>query len=238
MLERTDVYIMRPLFIALYLVFAISTYGQSGSGSAKQVPALRTQTFGELHAMTDPRTYQFDSAGLVMFSNGYLISRGEFLQAWKEANLADTSQKAKAKFLDDYILRFQKIAEAMNQELDTVVAFQIEYLKFKQELITPYLNAGKTRLEAEAMDSVKYALRTHYGDQLIRVLNYKEIWSEDTDENLRQFYSTHDLYQGQTFETSKTKVVFDLNKELETKLKGRVQNNFPFAINPRYKGKL
>lgn len=225
---------MKVLFTSLVLLIGLVSFGQTPN-EARVVPPLRQQTFGVSNVAYDLPKYEFDSSGLVYFGNGYLITKNEFLQAFYETPRSDSSQAVQNKFLDEYILKLQKIFEAMDQNLDTSTAFQLNFLKYKQDLITPHLNAGKTRLEAEAMDSVKYSLRKYYGDQLLRALNQKEIWSKDTDANLQEYYNEHlELYQGQSFAISKTKVVHDLNKKLETDLNAKVKGKFLYRINPAY----
>lgn len=223
---------MKLLFTAILVLTGLFSSGQTPN-EARVVPPLRQQTFGVSNVTYDLKKYVFDTSGLAYFGNGFLLTKNEFLQAFYETNRSDSSQTAQNKFLSEYILRYQKIFEAMSQNMDTSMTFQINFLKYKQDLITPYLNKGMTRLEAEALDTVKYSVRKYYSDQLLRALNYKEIWSQDTDENLRQFYNEHlALYQGQTFEISKTKVVHDLNRKLETDLNERVKSKFPYVANP------
>jgi len=223
---------MKTISTSLFIVFSLFAFGQTPDDT-RVVPPLRQQTFGITYAKYDILKYEFDTSGLVYFDNGYLITREEFNYVLREAHAMDTSEQIKKRMLSDFILARQKVFEAMDQDLDTAKAFQLNFLMYKQELITPYLNEGKTRLEAEAIPEVKFALRKYYSDEMIRVLNIKEIWSQDTDENLRPYFNGHpELYQGQPYEISKTKVVHDLNKKLETDLNARVTGKFQFVVNP------
>ncbi len=225
---------MKVLFAAFLMMTTLVSFGQTPN-EARVVPPLRQQIFGVSNVAYDLPKYEFDTSGLVFFGNGFLITQEEFLLAFYEIPRSDSSQAAQNKFLDEYILKLQKIFEAMDQDLDTSTTFQLNFLKYKQDMITPWLNEGYSRLDAEARPEVKFALRQYYGDQLLRVLNQKEIWSKDTDENLQEFYNDHlALYQGQSFATSKTKVVHDLNKKLETDLNERVNGKFPFVVNPKH----
>lgn len=233
---------MRTAFTFALLFSMLLAYGQTSvpakdtTHDARVIPVLRKQTFGEFHAFADVRTYEFDTSGLVIFNNGCLITSEEFRFVLSKAGASDTTQAVKNKMLDDLILSRQKMFEAMDQNLDTSLAFQLDFLKYKQELITPYLNEGRTRLEAESLPEVKYALRAYYCDQLLHALQKKEVWSKDTDGNLIDFWSEHpELYQGQSFAISRTKVIYDLNKKLETALNERVQSKFPYAVNPSWK---
>jgi hypothetical protein len=155
------------------------------------------------------------------------------MHAFNAAPRRDSSLATKKKYLDEYILNHQRMFEAFEMNLDTAKDFQLNFLLFKQDLITPYLNEGKTRVEAEALPHVKYTLREQYEKMILKELMKQEVWSHASDESrLRAYFSEHpELYQGQPFEISKTKVVFDLQKELESALNARVQGKFQFSKN-------
>ena len=225
---------MRNGLLILCLFLAAGTSAQSNPKAV-----VRQQTFGVYSSYTTFEGIKFDSGELVIFSNGYKITRDEFLVVFRGDSLSDTSNAAKTAYLKKYILNYQKAFEAMDQGLDTTTQFQLDYLTYKQGLITPYLNEGKTRLEAEALPEVKYALRRYYADKLVRILMNKEVWAPQTDAVLQEFYYDHlSLYQGQPFEISKTKVIYDQQKEKETDLMQRINTKFLFKINEDLQRKL
>ncbi len=228
---------MNRLLFTIVLIFA-SLSGElvaQQSNLSTNVPALRKQVFSEYTPLADVRTYAFDTSALIAFSNGFLVSKEEFMHAFNAAPRRDSSLATKTKYLDEYILNHQRMFEAFEMNLDTSKDFQLNFLLFKQELITPYLNEGKSRVEAEALPEVKYSLREKYEKMILKELMRREVWSKANDEGDQKtfFYSHPELYQGQPFEISKTKVVFDYQKELESALNARVQSKFAFAKNDK-----
>lgn len=220
---------MRSILTTLFATLTIIAFGQ---GNANAV--LRQQTFGVYSSIPDLKSYPLDTNTLVVFSNGYVLTKEEF-QTVFHATGADTTGISKTKYLDKLIDSYQKCFEAMDQNMDTSTRFQLDYLKYKQEVITPWLNEGYSRVDAEAHPDVKYVLRKYYTDKLVQRLLAKEVWSKANDEGDQKtfFYAHPELYQGQPFEISKTKVVFDYQKELETALNERVQKKFDFAKNEK-----
>ncbi|HTF03139.1 MAG TPA: hypothetical protein VK826_03905 [Bacteroidia bacterium] len=202
---------------------------------------LRRQIYGTFSNDVNLGKYVFNDHSLVILQNGYVITDEEFLLAFRSAKRADTSAAAKAKFLDQFILSKQKVFEAMEQNLDTTTAFKLEFLKYKQEKVTPYLNQGYSRLEAEALPEFKYFIRQYYDGMILFELMNKEVWSKANSDNgaLRTFYNEHlDLYQGQSFEVSRTKVIHDYQAQLEKALEARVKEKFPFKTNAALAAKL
>jgi hypothetical protein len=224
---------MKHLLILLVLISGSLQLFAQQSNLATNIPVLRKQLFSEYTPLADVRTYKFDTSALVAFSNGFIVSKEEFMHVFNSAVRKDSSQETKTKFLDEYILGRQRMFEAFEQNLDTSTAFQLEFLKYKQNFITPYLNKGYTRVEAEALPEVKYALRAHYSGMILFELMLKEVWSKANKESDQKtfFYAHPELYQGQPFEISKTKVVYDYQKQLETELNSKVQGKFSFAKN-------
>lgn len=223
---------MHRVLIVFFIFFATIAHAQQ-SNLATNVPALRKQLFSEYTPLADVRTYAFDTSSLVAFSNGFIVSKEEFMHVFNSAVRKDSSLETKTKFLDEYILGRQRMFEAFEQNLDTSTAFQLEFLKYKQEFITPYLNEGYTRIDAEAMPEVKYSLRAHYSGMILFELMMKEVWmkANDVGDQKTFFYAHPELYQGQPFDISKTKVVFDYQKQLETELNARVQGKFAYKTN-------
>jgi hypothetical protein len=201
---------------------------------------VRQLVFGEYYPVQDLNALKLGDHALVAFSNGYVIEDTEFRNAFFATERSDTSAAAKTKFLNEYILGRQKTFEGMDMDLDSSSRFMLEYIQYKQTLITPYLNAGKTRIEAEELPEVKYALRRQYAGMVQFELMSQEVWSKSNNTVvLREFYNNHlGLYQGQSFEISRTKVVHDYQKELETELNARVQSRFPYKINQELQAKL
>lgn len=219
-----------------FILFTLVSAFASAQGNANAV--LRQQTFGVYSSVSDLSSVQLDSNTLAVFGNGYMLTRQEFELDYHSSG-ADSAGIPKTKYLNTLIAAYQWCFEAMDQQLDTSMAFQLSFLKHKQEIITPYLNEGKTRVEAEALPEVKYALRLYYSEELGRRLKHKEIWSQMTDENLKPFFYAHpELYQGQPYEISKTKVVHDYQKELESGLTTRMQGKFPYKMNTELQKKL
>jgi hypothetical protein len=235
---------MKRTLIALLMVAGSTCFAQAPGKGGETTPAerhtiLRHQVFGEYTPVSDVRNYAFDSTGLVVFTNGNVITKEEFLHAFNSATRKDSSQETKTQFLNEFILGRQKVFEAMDLQLDTSTAFQLEFLKYKQDFITPYLNEGYTRVQAEALPHVRFSLRQHYSGMLIVELMRKEIWSKGITSNLRAFFDQHpELYQGQSFEISRTKVVHDYNKQLEAELMQRIQGKFVYATNAKLAAKL
>lgn len=196
--------------------------------------ALRRQIYGDFVKDTNFVTHVFKTNELVAFENGYSITKDEFYYNWNRAKRPDSSLSAKTKVLNEMIASYQKVFEGFDQCLDTATSFQLEFLKFKQERLTPYLDKGYSRVEAEALPEFKYFLRWYYNGMVIFNVVNKEVWAKAAmDESaLRRFYNDHiGLYQGQTFEISRTKVIHDYQLELDKKLIERVQIKFPYKIN-------
>lgn len=193
---------------------------------------LRKQVFGDYARTGDVMAYKFDTADVVLFNTGYVATKEEFLFLFYSVPRKDSTAAGKKQFLDEFTLSRQRVFEAMEQCLDTAYSFQLGFLIHKQNFITPYLDKGYTRVEAEALPEVKYALRQEYSSMIITELLRKEIWSKATTFNLKAFYTTHpELYQGQSFEISRTKVVYDYQKQLEEELNERVRNKFQYKAN-------
>jgi hypothetical protein len=226
---------MKQLIILLAIITGNVHLFAQQSKLDPNVPVLRKQVFSEYTPLADVRTYAFDTSSLVAFSNGFIVSHEEFIHVFNSAVRKDSSLATKTKFLDEYILGRQRMFEAFEQNLDTATEFQLEFLKYKQNFITPYLNEGYTRVEAEALPEVKYSLRAHYSGMILFELMMKEVWMKANSEADQKtfFYAHPELYQGQPFGVSKTKVVFDYQKELESSLNSRVQSKFTFAKNEK-----
>lgn len=209
------------------------------SGSVDPL-ALRRQVFGEYEHTTDVNVYVFGHNQLAIFGNGYVLTQEEYNYAWNRTK-RDSSAAAKAKFLDDMMLLYQKTFEGMELGLDTSTSFQLEFLKYKQEKLTPYLNQGYSRVEAEALPEFKYFIRQYYGGMIVFELMNSQVWMKANMDNvaLRNYYNEHlSLYQGQSFEVARSKVVYDYQKELEKQLDERVRQKFPCKANTELKNKL
>lgn len=202
--------------------------------------ALRRQVFGEFEHTTDVNAYVFGPNELAIFSNGYVLTQDEYNRAWGQTK-RDTSGNAKEEFLGDMILMYQKVFEAMELCLDTSMAFQLEFLKYKQQKLNPYLEKGYSRVEAESLPEFKYFIRQYYNGMILFELMNREVWTKANSDNaaLRKYYSEHpDKYQGQPFEVARSKVVYDYQKELEKQLDDRVKKKFQCKINSGLKNKL
>ncbi len=221
---------MKRSLLIFCLLIGVTAFAQSNPKAI-----LRQQTFGVYSSYSSLDEIKFDSTDLVVFQNGYKISKEELLTLYT----LDSAVMPKKTYLDKYVVNYARAFEAMDQGLDTTTKFQLDYLTHKQELITPYLNEGKTRVEAEALPQVKYALRKYYVEQLAKLLMKKEVYVFQSDDVLRDFYNEHlSLYQGQPFDISKTKVIYDSQKEKETALNTRIQSKYPFKTNAELLGKL
>lgn len=193
---------------------------------------VRLQTYGAYYPLKDLQAHAFGVHDLVVFANGCVITDAEFREAFFAAERSDTSAAAKSKFLDEFVLGRQRVFEAMEKDLDTSNQFQLEFLTQKQNILTPYLNEGKTRQEAEALPEVKFKLRRYHSGRLQFELMNREIWSQSSTAKLREFYNNNPaLYQGQSFEISRTKVIHDYQKQLEDEMNARIKAKFPFRIN-------
>lgn len=201
---------------------------------------VRQLTFGDYYPLTDLKSHKFGEHSLVAFANGYVITDEEFRTAFFAAERSDTSAAAKSKFLNEYILGRQRTFEGMDMDLDSSNRFMMEFIQYKQSTLTPYLNEGKTREEAEALPEVKFGIRRYYAGMVQFELMNREVWSKSNNTAaLREFYNNHlSLYQGQSFEISKTKVVHDYQKELESDLDVRIGQKFPYRINTELQSKL
>ena len=221
---------MKKCFTLFCLLVVLVVAAQSNPKAV-----LRQQTFGVYSSFNSLEEIKFDSTDLVVFQNGYKITKEELLTLYT----LDSAVMPKKTYLDKYVVSYVQAFEAMDQGLDTTTKFQLDYLTHKQEIITPYLNEGKTRVEAEALPQVKYALRKYYVEQLAKLLMKKEVYVFQSDDVLRDYYNEHlSLYQGQSFDISKTKVIYDSQKEKETALNTRIQSKYPFKTNTELLGKL
>ncbi len=227
---------MKNLATILLLVSSGIAMAQPGEAFA-----LRKQIYSDYYDTLDLAKYTFKLNTLVVFQNGYEMTTVFFMNIFRSQKRTDTTQTGKAKFLDDVIVMQQKVFEGMDQGIDTTTAFKLEFLKHKQNSLTPYFNEGYTRLEAEALPEFKYAMRQYYDGIILFELMNKEVWKKGNSDNeaLRNFYNEHlALYQGQTFEISRTKVVHDYQAELEKQLIAKSASKFPCKINVELLGRL
>jgi hypothetical protein len=214
---------MKKIITLLCICLSLTAFAQSNPKAI-----VRQQTFGVYTSFESQEAIKFDTSDLVVFMNGYRLTKDELLTLYA----LDSAVMAKATYLDKYVTSYKRAFEAMEQGLDTTTKFQLDYLTHKQELITPYLNEGKTRAEAEALPSVKYSLRRYYVQQLEKLLLKREVYVFQSDDVLRDYYNDHlSLYQGQSFEISKTKVIFDSQKEKEKSLNTRIDEHVQLRKN-------
>lgn len=216
---------MKHLVLILFAFITVASYGQNANAM------LRQQTFGVYSSIADLQAVKPDTNTIAVFGNGFALTREELETVYTVIG-GDSSAFTKKEMADEMIASYQRCFEAMDQNLDTSVTFQIDFLQYKQSIITPYLNEGKTRTEAEALPEVKYVLRLYYVDKMEMKLKAKEIWSQSPDSKLREYFAAHpEKYQGQPYEISRTKVIYDYQKELETAMMTRVTAKFPVQKN-------
>jgi hypothetical protein len=225
---------MKKSFLCILMLASISLH------AALDPLVLRKQVFGDFGKKINVDTFSFASQQLAVFNNSYVITMEEYHYSWNRTKRDSTHDKRVA-FLGDLVLLYQKAFEAMDKQMDTSTAFQLEFLKYKQTALTPYLNEGYTRVEAEELPAFKFMLRQYYCGILVFELMNMEVWTKanrDTEAQ-KNYYNNHiDLYQGQNFETSRTKVIHDYQKELESNLDARVREKFTSRMNVVLSAKL
>lgn len=201
---------------------------------------LRNQIFGDYGKKILVDTFSFGTHHLAVINNSYVLALEEYNYSWS-ATKRDSTRDTRIKHLNDMIEMYQKAFTGMDMNLDTSTKFQLEFLQYKQRQLTPYLNEGKTRAEVEAMPEFRYKIRHYYCGMVIFELMNSEVWTKanrDLQGQKDYYYAHLDKYQGQSFEISKTKVIYDWQKELEAKLVERVKADYAYKINTLVSDKL
>lgn len=218
---------MKNLAIVIVLFFSLEAI------AAIDPTILRNQVFGDYGKKILVDTFQFGTRHLAVFSNSYVLTLDDYNYSWYAAK-RDSTREKRMQHVNDMIDMYQKAFTAMEMNLDTSTSFQLEFLQYKQQQLTPYLNQGMTRSDVEALPEFRYKIRHYYCGMAIFELMNKEVWTKanrDTQGQKDYYYNHLDKYQGQSFEISKTKVIYDWQKELEVKLLERVKSNYAFKIN-------